>query len=417
MFGVWKTQPKLESAMSRKFAMFCCTLVLPALLMAGWSVVTGAEAQAASKKVTVAVMARPADGFTPKQVNWMQVVLQRYLESRPQLSSPPLATIEQTLYSTPVDASAVSSFQDRVKRIQKFLKKGKKLYHVTLFPLKKRSGYSLKILRKADTDAAELEKIFGRPDLLKVRHNLLRELYYYHALANLGLGNATESMKYMRKVIRMDPAFEPAKHRAPQDFVTVYSSVAGPIVKHRYSMKLGSVPSGAKVYHNNLFMGRTPMTLSGLVAGRHAIRLSKMKYTVWERVANLSPQKLGSRKVLNVKIPLKINPKNLIVTGIPLFDQGAEHSDDILDRLQQIVARLKVDFLYVIEPEAVQTKDKKTLFQLKIAIHKRGYRTLYYQKLKLGSSLRQAPGNVEAYSKKVETQTTSNFFKPPKAIK
>lgn len=411
----WKSR-SIQKSVKRRVVWVGFTLVLPALLLLGFGVFSSPQATAA-KKVSVAVIARTANGFTQKQVNWMQLVLQRYLNSRPKLTSPSTASIEQTLYLEPVDASAVASFQARVKRIHKFLKKGKKLYHVTLFPLKKRSGYALKILRKSDTDASELEKIYGRPDLLKARHALLLELYYYHALAHLGLGNAAESMKYMRKVIRMSPSFNPSQHRAPKSFVSVFTSVAQPIVKHKFAMKLDSVPTGAKVFHNDLFMGRTPMTLKGMVAGRHAIRLSKMKYTVWARVANLSPQKLGSRRVLKVKIPLKLNLKNLTVVGLPLYAKGAQYSDDILDRLQQISKRLKTDFLYVIEPEAVLNKQKKSIFRLKVAIYKRGYRTIYYQNLKLGESLRQAPGNVQRYSKKVELQTTTNFFKRPKAIK
>lgn len=103
--------------------------------------------------------------------------------------------------------------------------------------------------------------------------------------------------------------------------------------------------------------------------------------------------------------------------GLPLYQKGAEHNDDILDRMDQIVSRTKADYLYILEPQLVTTQDKKKVYQLQIAIFRKGYRTLYYQSVTLGPSLDGVESPLQSYSKTIQQQVTTNFFKPPKPIK
>lgn len=371
---------------------------------------------AAPQKVKVVVLSRTVKGIPSNQCKWLGRTLRNVLSKQRRLSIPSLKQINLTLYTTPLSPKARTRILSHMKQMRTYLEKAKKLYQVTVFPLKKRSSYAMKALLLADKEATFLPKIFEQSSLVKKYKGLMRDLYFYYGLAYMGLGQSKKAVDFIHKLVRLDPSFVPSQHKAPSDYVGAHGVVLNKLKSRLYTMKIDSVPGGAKVYHNRRFVGRAPVTLSNLMAGRHSIRITKMKYKVWERVANLKPQKLGKRRVLHVKIPLKVDPKSLTVMGIPLYDKEAVHSDDILDRLEQITSRMKARFLYVIEPQQVK-KDRKTMYRLKVAIYRKGYRTIYYQTLSLGPSLSSSTGRLRTYSKKIRRQVTTKFFKKPKPIK
>lgn len=405
---VWRLTVNAFRTKALKAVVIFCGLLTVGL----WA--NHSPAEAASTKVIV--LSRTAKGIASKQSLWLGKMLRYSLRKQKGLDIPGKAKINQTLYTTPLSASTLADARASMKKMRTFLNKAKKLYQVTVFPLPKRSSYALKALLLADKEAQELPKIMEQPAMVKQRDGLLRELYYYYGLAYMGLKKNKKALKYIHMLVRLAPSFVPSAKVATADYLGVHGVVLKKLKQHRYALKIDSVPSGGKVYLDHRFVGRAPVTLTNLMAGRHTIRITKMKYKVWERVANLNPKKLGARKSLNVKIPLKLDPKSLTVIGIPLYAKGAIHSDDILDRLEQITSKLSANFLYVVEPQ-VSKKGSAGSFTLRVAIYKKGYRTIYYQNLPLGSSLSSSGSRIQAYSSKVRQQVTTNFFKKPKPIK
>lgn len=371
----------------------------------------------ASTPLRIVVQSRTVSQIPEEQ--WLGVArsLRHALRSQKNLIVPKQQEIEQSLFSQPFDHAAQTLASDNMKQMQSYLDRAKKLYQMEAIAIQQRSRYALKALDLANQKEPSLHVIFNQSKLILQRNQVLQDLYFYYGLCYLGLGENEKARTYIHKLIRLMPFFSPEKHGASAEYVSLHRSIKEDLDKHRYTLHLESTPVGATVHYNNHYVGITPLTLPNLMAGKHKIRLSKMRYLVWQRVANLDPKRLGNRQVIPVKIALQLDPKRPTVDGLPLYQKGAEHNDDILDRMDQIVSRTKADYLYILEPQLVTTQDKKKVYQLQIAIFRKGYRTLYYQSVTLGPSLDGVESPLQSYSKTIQQQVTTNFFKPPKPIK
>lgn len=369
-----------------------------------------------ASSVRIVVQTRSVQDVPETQLQAFGQILRRALRTQAGLDVPTQEQLDHALYFPPFDDVAQQRAAANMTRMQSLLERAKKLYLMEAIAIQQRSRYSLKALDLANQLEPSVHVIFNQSKLILMRNQVLQDLYYYYALAYLGLGQEDKAREFTHKLIRLAPFFAPEQHKASNDYLQLFRNIKEELQKHRYTIHLESNPIGATVHYNNLYVGTTPLTLPNLMAGKHKIRLSKMKYLVWQRVANLDPKRLGTRRSIPVKIALKLDPKRPTVDGLPLYQKGAKHNDDILDRMDQIVTKTKADYLYILEPQTI-TKDKQTQYQLHVAIYRKGYRTLYYQIIPLGSSLDAPESTLRNYSKTIQQQVTSNYFKPPKPIK
>jgi tetratricopeptide (TPR) repeat protein len=358
---------------------------------------------AAPKPVGVVVLARPGNEVHQRPVEWLHRTLSDTLRER-KLRVPTQQQVELALFSRPVPQADRADAQQREQAIKNMLAKAQRLYRATVLPLQKRCGYVLQIVNDASKEEDYIPKRFKDPELLN-------EIYLYYGLAHLGLGSKDEAVKYIEELIRLSPSFSPAKYQAPSDFIELYNTVLRRLRNRLFEMKVDTVPSGARVYHNYRFVGNTPITLSGLVAGRHSIRITKMKYLEWERVANFDPQRLGQQRSIDVKIPLTVDPELPIIEGVPIYDKNATYSDEIIDRLEAILNRNQAEYLYILDLES----SANNTFQMQVAIYRKASRIIYYQTLDLGVASQAVwRERIKLYSRQVYHQVTTNYFKPRK---
>lgn len=344
----------------------CLALLLPATL--GW---------AAPSKVVV--LTRNSTSVNAKQVKWFGKAYRIALRKHAKINVPTNGTVQRQLVARKEPAGARAS----LKKFDAFMNKAKALYR-TAIPMKKRCGYVLRALKLAEAEAETARAVMSGP-------TKLRELHLYLSLAYFGLQNKAKTSKHTLHLIQFAPSFMPG-NAYPLDFRIYYKKTRTWLLnKPRYTMVIDTKPSGSKLYHNMVYVGKTPFTLKNLVQGKHLIRLVQTKYKIWERAANLIPSKTRGKRIINAKIPLKRDPHALSVGNDPIYEKDANYSDDILDHLDKVIARVGAKYLHIIEPH----RGAKG-YLLKIAIYQKGKRKIIYGTVNLGQT-------AGAFTSKIQT--------------
>lgn len=348
--------------------------------------VGGVVTQAQAAKVRVVVLSRTLKSMPSEYSRRVNRFFHHSMSKQKRLEVP---TLKQA-YKSLLSRATPPGIMKKLKLIAKLIQDAKQLYSNTIFPLDKRCKYALQKLDQAIDLIDPTKSYMDKPDLI-------RDLYLYQALAHMGVKDGNSARKYVIMLSKFAPSWSSAGKGLPVTFVKYHSQIQRWLnSKPQYSMKLDSKPSGAKLYHNYRYVGRTPQTLTGLLPGKHEIRIVLPRYQVWERTANLNPKKMKSRRSITANVPLKSDPNALTVKGIPLFERDAGLSDEILDRLEAIVQKLNAKFLYVTEP----AKSSKGQRILKIAIYKRGSRKIFFGALRLGSGSNAFVSPVERYTRR-----------------
>lgn len=354
--------------------LLCCVMFL-----------SSSDAFAAPKTFRIAVMARQSKTVGSKQVRWFAQTFRKALRTYRRIQVPKNQSVQKILIARVVSKKK----QSQIPVLKKYLAKAKALY-ATAIPMKKRCQYVLRALNLANQKAEEVKTLLTEP-------NVMRDLYLYYALAYFGVSNKQKTRDYTVRLAQFAPKLRLTGNSFPAGFVQYFNSIVRWVQgQPKLTMKLDTIPRGAVVYHNYRRVGVTPYTLSGLVPGKHSIRLIKPGYAVWERVANLSLKKLGSRRVIRAKLPLKRDPNALYLGNNPIFERDAVHSDDILDLLDKITQRVQVNYLYIIEPH----RNSKG-FMLKIAIYQKGSRKLVHGRLPLGSNSGRFRSSIKSFAGKI----------------
>lgn len=347
------------------------------------------EANAQASKVKIAILARPPKRLTQDNAAWIQRYLRWTLKRHKRLETIASEEAKQKLAARQAKPGTAA----RLRVFKRYLAKAKKLNGMTNFPLRRRSQYMLRALKVADKVVNSIRSSITSP-------KLLRDFYAYQTLAYIGVRDQSKTRSSMLRLAQFDPDYDVSNRGFPQTFVSYHRSIVTWLKgQPRYQMQISSTPRGAKIYHNFKYVGTTPMTLRNLVRGKHIIRIDKPGYEIWERAANLSPQKLGSKRSIKANINLERDPKALTVDGIPIFEKDAGISDDILEKLEKIVQKLDALYLYVVEPQ----RFRKGTY-LKMAIYKRNSRKIRYRNVFIGANRQTYRVRIKVFAAQLARQ-------------
>lgn len=341
---------------------------------------------AMAAKTRIVVFARPPQGVSQGQALFIQRTLSKALRRKSKIDVPTQGQLLKALYSQRSDPQDPA----RYTKMKKFLAKAKAIYGIKSYALTRRCKYvigALKVVRKTNE---ELSSTSRKPALLE-------QMYLYYALAFHGLNETDKARKYSLLLMRQTPTFQ-LPGGLPGKFVRFYNKVGSWLNSQpRYTMKISSKPVGARVYHNYRYVGTTPHTLSNLFMGKHRLRLTLIKRKPWERVANLSPAKLKSRRSINATIPMKFDPMSAFLVKSPLYAKDANYSDEILDKLDSVATRTNAKYLFFAKP--IKAQDN---FWLRIAFYLKKSRKIRYKNVKLGKTSGSIQSSIAAFASSIK---------------
>lgn len=339
---------------------------------------------AGSKKVRIAVLPMPAQGLSQDTGSWLHRLLHWSLKKHPKIEILEDAKVKKALTERPLPVG----YATRLRLCKRYIKRAKQLYAVKQLPLAKRSRYVLKALKVAEKMVERVKSHLADP-------TIIRDMLLYRTLAYMGLGQQLKTRTAMLKLVQFAPNFDPTGLGFPSSFTRYHQTIARWIKgQNQYTMKLDSIPSNAKLYHNYTLVGRTPYTLRNLVPGSHFIRVVAPGYKVWEKSAQLNVKRLGKRRVITAKIPLQRDPAALSIDNIPIFEQDAAISDDIMDKLKAIIKRLKIKHLYIVEARRTANGDV-----LRFATFQMGYTRIRYRVVPIGKTRSSYRLKIRAFAR------------------
>ncbi len=280
----------------------------------------------------------------------------------------------------------------RIKVAKKFIVKGKLLLKY------RRYQHALKAFNIASKMTEKARRWIKDP-------NIIHRLFIYKAISYMGMRNGEKAREYIMRAVQFDPSYTPSTDEFVPQVVNYYNVIKNWLSKRSdYQLIINSVPKKAKVFFDMRYQGVTPFTIPDIPQGKHYLRLEAPGYLTWMRVANLDPKKLRGRKTIKITITLQRDPKALTLNGIPVFATGADIDPIILDRLQAIQQKLDVDYLFMLRPDKIPTNKI-----LRIAIFKRGKRTITYSTLLIGHTRSQHRRVILADAKKRATLMTAHL--------
>jgi len=119
----------------------------------------------------------------------------------------------------------------------------------------------------------------------------LYEARLLEGVAWVEAGQKAAAKAAFRKLITIRPDFEPDPVRVPPNARQVFRKSLGELrVQGLASIQVRSEPSGATVYLDGLKRGITPLTVAGLPAGSHGLRLTLDGYQALTRAITLEPK-------------------------------------------------------------------------------------------------------------------------------
>jgi hypothetical protein len=333
--------------------------------------------------VHVAILPYPPEaGISSELASWIQRLFRWTFSQQQRIVIPPQDEMQNKLT---VQRSISSAEQARIRVLDDYLRKAKLLYHRF-----KRYQDTIKALAIAEQMASKMHGILTDPQPV-------RDIYLYHALSYMALGDAEKTRGYVLQTVQFDPDFQPDAATYPSTFITYYNVIRQWLMRRpTYHLQINSVPSDAQVYLNLRYRGRTPLKLD-VIQGKHLLRIEKSGFQIWERVANIDPKLIKQRKTIETTITFKRDPRSLHIDGIPIFAKGAELDDGILDRLEQICSRLNVRHLYIISPKG--SGDGSYL--LKIASYLQNSRKIQYEEVNVGKNREEHKLLINEYISKI----------------
>ncbi len=356
-------------------------LFIVGLLGAGllWPV-TSTYAQDNGRKVRLAVMSHPQrGGVSNERAAWLQRLVHWALSQQAGLKVLPQDEVRKKL--TEVNANISAKDRARIRVLKTFLAKARKLYQI------RRYRFTLKALGIAEKVAAKVRVYLKDP-------KLIRDLYLYRAMAYMGLRQGLKTREFVMRTIQFDPSYSPSSSTAPTTFLNYYNVIRRWLLRRpKYQFSVKTNPPGAKVYLNLSYKGTTPLTMT-VVQGKHLLRLEKSGYSTWERLANFDPSKLRNRRTVNANISLKRDPRALSLNDLPLFAKGADIDDNIMDKLDQVCARLQIKELFVVSP-----RRSGKFYALKIATYKDKSRKIDYKQIAIGQTRQRHRVRILAFAR------------------
>lgn len=379
MDGVCKRMSHLFVYPSCRYAIWLCFFLTGCL----WSVVGHAQ-ESPPRAVKIAILPHSSgSGVDMERKAWIERLVHWALNQQERISVLSHDEVQQKLLAQSL--SMTPADQARVRVLQTFLLKAKKLYQL------RRYDFTLKALDIAEKVAAKVRIYLTQPDPV-------RELYLYRALSYMGLRDGLKTREYVMRTIQFDTNYQPPSEGIPSSFLSYYQVLRQWILRRpTYNIVINTVPSGAKIYINLQYQGTSPMTLT-VVPGKHLLRLEKPGYSHWERLANIAPERLGTRRSISVSVPLERDPRTLTLDNIPIFAKGADIDDNILDRLEKICERLSAQHLYIVATYRQDT------YGLRIASYRKGSRQIQYKRVNIGASRQDHRQLTLAYAKALAQQ-------------
>lgn len=339
-----------------------------------------AQSEGRKPAVRIAVMSHPQrGGVNNERAAWLQRLVHWALSQQKGLQVLPRDDVRKKL--TEFSATISTKDKARIRVLRTFLAKARKLYQL------RRYRFTLKALGIADKIAAKVRVHLKEP-------SLIRDLYLYRAMAYMGLRQGLKTREFVMRTIQFDPKYRPNRSVARGSFLNYYNVIRNWLLRRpKYQFSIRTTPPGAKVYLNLTYRGTTPLTLD-VMQGKHLLRLEKTGHTTWERLANFDPRKLRKRRTVNANINLTKDPRALSITDLPLFARGADIDDNIMDKLDKVCARLKVQHLFVVSP-----RRSGNFYALKIATYKSKSRKIRYKQVAIGQTRQRHRVRIVAYAR------------------
>lgn len=115
------------------------------------------------------------------------------------------------------------------------------------------------------------------------------------------VGNREETNRYLSEAARLNPALEPSELNYPPSLIAAFEKVRRSIFeREKFSqIFIDSRPSGARIFVNGVYKGKSPLRLEQFSAGSHLLYATRDDSGATKKVS------LSSGESLNVTLRLK----------------------------------------------------------------------------------------------------------------
>ncbi len=204
-------------------------------------------------------------------------------------------------------------------------------------------------LDKAIEELAKARALFRKSVAGAEDERGLLAVQLYLAMSYFGIGLVDKAEEELRTMVRLDPKREERvlKGKYPAEILKLYKRVRQEVINGpKGDVTIETIPTGAKVYFDGVFIGPAPVRLEEVPVDEHFIVVKSNSGSVWSG----SKMVVSGSNIFRIKIDDKVKAANVYSAFKPLVDAN-EFSEERGAFLDDIALKKGIDVFLFLEKE------------------------------------------------------------------